>query len=361
MDLTFLQRELARFDATVPIEAARTPPTSWYLDPAMLAAEFAGVFANRWHFAARTSQLASAGSFVALEIGDQPIVVVRGDDDQLRAFHNVCRHHAACIASGEGSTEVLTCPYHGWSYRLDGTLKSAPGMGQVLGFRRDRMSLPEASVTEWGPFVFVCLGEKPPDLHAELEPLRRMLDATGWQDLHYTGSASYTLDCNWKVFIDNYLDGGYHIAHAHKGLAAELDLDGYTTRCYDTWSTQNSPDSGGDRVSNGAIYAWLHPNFMINRYGPIMDTNLVLPVGHDRCEVRNQYFFLETEGAQAERFIEESLAATDAVQREDIDLCANVQRGLRSTSYDSGVYAKSETSMLLFHQLLSRDLGQLLT
>lgn len=360
MDQTFLSRELARFDAALPIEAARTPPTSWYLDPEMLTAELAAVFPNRWHFAARTDQLATPGSFVALEVGDQPIVVVRGEDGKLRAFHNVCRHHAACIASGEGSTEVLTCPYHGWSYRLDGTLKSAPGMGQVLGFRRDRMSLPEVSVSEWGPFVFVCLGEQPPDLHAELAPLQRMLDESGWQGLQFTGSGTYTLDCNWKVYIDNYLDGGYHIAHAHKGLAAELDLSGYTTTCYETWSTQTSPDSGGERVSNGAIYAWLHPNFMINRYGPVMDTNLVLPIGHDRCEVRYQYFFVETAGAAAERFIEQSLAATDAVQREDIDLCANVQRGMRSSSYDSGVYAKSETSMLLFHQLLSRDLGNLL-
>ena len=147
--------------------------------------------------------------------------------------------------------------------------------------------------------------------------------------------------------------------HAHKGLASELELAAYDTECHSTWSVQRSPDSGGQRLAGGAIYAWLHPNFMINRYGPIMDTNLVLPLGHDRCEVRYDYFFRETEGEAAQTFIRESLKETDSVQLEDVGLCALVQRGLRSSSYEFGVYAKTETSMLLFHQLLSADLGRL--
>ena len=358
MDPTLLRRELDRFDAALPIEAARTPPTSWYLDPAFHEAELASVFRNRWHFAARAAQVETNGSFVALGIGDQPVVVTRGDDGVLRAFHNVCRHHAACVASGEGTAEVLTCPYHGWTYRLDGRLKSAPGMGQIKGFDLEAMSLPEIAVAAWGPFVFVCLGEAP-DLQTDLADLERMLDASGWGDLTYTGSGSYVLECNWKVYVDNYLDGGYHIAHAHKGLATELELSDYDTECHGVWSVQRSPDSGGERLSGGAIYAWLHPNFMINRYGPIMDTNLVLPLGHDRCEVRYDYFFRETQGEAAQAFIRESLKITDEVQVEDIGLCANVQRGLRSSSYEFGVYAKTETSMLLFHQLLKADLGRL--
>jgi len=358
MNPDLLRRELDRFDASSPIEEARTPPTSWYLDPAILDAETRSVFHDRWHFAARAAQVREPGAFVAVCIGDQPVVVVRGDDGVLRALHNVCRHHAACVASGEGTADVLTCPYHGWSYRLDGRLKSAPGMGQQRGFDLAAMSLPEVAVAEWGPFVLVCLGEAP-DLHAELAPLERLLDASGWLDLTYTGSGTYLLDCNWKVYVDNYLDGGYHIAHAHEGLAAELELSNYTTECHGTWSVQRSPDSGGQRLEGGALYAWLHPNFMINRYGPIMDTNLVLPVGHDRCEVRYDYFFRDTEGEEAQRFIRESLETTDRVQVEDIGLCANVQRGLRSASYEAGVYAKTETSMLLFHQLLSRDLRRL--
>jgi choline monooxygenase len=356
-----LRRELDRFDARLPIEQARTPPTSWYLDPALHEAELASVFRDRWHFAARTAQVEGEGAFVALSVGDEPIVVVRGDDGVLRAFHNVCRHHAACVASGAGTAQALTCPYHGWTYRLDGRLKSAPGMGQVKGFDLGAMSLPEVAVTEWGPFVFVCLGDEPSDLGAELRDLAALFDASGWSDLTYTGSGSYVLECNWKVYVDNYLDGGYHIAHAHKSLAAELELSGYDTECHGTWSVQRSQDSGGERLAGGAIYAWLHPNFMINRYGPIMDTNLVLPLGHDRCEVRYDYFFRETAGEDAQAFIRESLKRTDEVQREDIGLCANVQRGLRSSSYEFGVYARTETSMLLFHQLLSADLTRTLT
>lgn len=353
-----LQREIERFDASRPIEQARTPPTSWYLDPSFHRAELEAVFAQRWHFAARAEQVGSAGEFVALDIGDQPIVVVRGDDGRLRAFHNVCRHHAACVASGAGKADAgtLTCPYHGWSYRLDGTLARAPGMGKVAGFDRGAMSLPEVAVTEWGRFVFVNLGERPADLGAGLAGLASMLEASGFRDLHYTGSGSYTLECNWKVYVDNYLDGGYHIENAHASLAAELDMKSYRTECHDGWSVQRCPDSGNERLEGGAIYAWLHPNFMINRYGPIMDTNLVVPLGHDRCEVRYDYFFRDVEGEAAQRFIAESLASTDRIQREDIGLCANVQRGMSSKSYDSGVYARSETGMLAFHRALRRDL-----
>lgn len=357
-----LGHELTRFDAGAAIEAARTPPTSWYLDPAFFEAERASVFTDRWHFAARAAQLQEPGAFVTLMLTEQPLVLVRGQDGVLRGFHNVCRHHAACVASGEGKAEALTCPYHGWTYHLDGALKSAPGMGRIENFDRAQMSLPQVAVQEWGPFVFVCLGPDPSDLQAELAPLRALLDESGWEQLTYTGSGSYLLDCNWKVYVDNYLDGGYHIAHAHKGLAGELELGGYQTTCHGTWSVQRSQDSGaGARLAGGAIYAWLHPNFMINRYGPIMDTNLVLPRGHDQCEVRYDYFFLETEGPEAEAFIAQSLEVTDKVQQEDVALCANVQRGLRSSSYEHGVYATTETSMLLFHRLLSADLQRLVS
>ncbi len=344
------------FDPTLPIEAARTPPTSWYLRPEFHERELASVFGSRWHFAARVEQLTAPGAFVATEVGDQPIVVVRGEEGELRAFHNVCRHHAACVMQGAGTADALVCPYHGWTYGLDGALRTAPAMGRIDGFDRDAMGLPSAAVAAWGPFVFVSLAEQPGDLHAELAPLNSLLEASGWGDLQYYGSGIYELECNWKVYVDNYLDGGYHIAHAHKSLDAELDMADYRTECHDTWCVQLCADSGSDRLEGGAIYAWLHPNFMINRYGPIMDTNLVVPRGHDRCEVRYDYWFREVEGADAEVFIRESLAQTDRIQQEDIALCANVQRGMRSVSYDRGVYAKSETGMYQFHRLLAGDL-----
>ena len=357
MDRQGLRREIERFDAGLPIEESRTPPSSWYLQPAFIDAEHQAVFARSWHFAARAEQVATPGAYVALEVGDQPVVVVRGDDGVLRAFHNVCRHHATCVAHGEGVTEVLTCPYHGWSYRLDGALAGAPGMGKVAGFDRGAMSLPSVAVVEWGRLVFVNTGDDGSDLRAELAELESMLDASGWGDLRYTCDATYTLDCNWKVFVDNYLDGGYHIASAHKSLAEELDMSQYRTECHDSWSVQLCPDSGNDRLEGGAIYAWLYPNFMINRYGSIMDTNLVIPRGPDRCEVRIEFYFRDTEGEGAQRVIEECLAASDRIQREDVGLCANVQRGLRSSSYDTGVYAQSETGMLAFHRRLRADLA----
>ena len=169
------------------------------------------------------------------------------------------------------------------------------------------------------------------------------------------------MSCNWKVFIDNYLDGGYHVTTIHPGLATELDTDAYRIEAEDAYSIQSCPsgEAGpGDRMGQGALYAFVHPNLMINRYGPVLDVNMALPLGPDRCQVVFDYFF-DARAQLSEAFIASCLERSDQVQQEDIAICASVQKGLSSQGYDCGRYAPAlEHAMHRFHRVLVRDLSQ---
>lgn len=369
MSLERLRTELSRFDPSIPIERAWTPPASWYVLPEFLDLERTNVFRRSWQAVGRLDRVSRPGDYFAGCLVDDPYVVVRDDSGTLRAFHNVCRHHAAQVCHGEGSLTELTCPYHGWTYRLDGGLSKAPRLGRNELFDRDRFSLKPAAVAAWGPLVFIHLGEDAPPLEPQLAELGPRLTAMKSWDLKFAARRTYEMRCNWKVYVDNYLDGGYHVAVLHKALAGQLDLATYDTEMFERVSIQScrSPEetpaeTGGDfaeRIGAEALYAFVYPNFMLNRYGPILDTNWVVPLGHDRTHVIFDFYFEATEGAKAREFIERSLAASHKVQEEDGSICESVQRGLGSPAYDRGIYAANiELAAHHFHRLLAADLNR---
>jgi choline monooxygenase len=352
-----LKAAIAAFEPDIPIENAATPPSAWYINTTFDTLERRSLFRNNWVAVGRTDQLPEAGSYISAQVGTEPIVVLRNGDNELRAFINVCRHHAACIVKGEGRTEQLTCPYHGWTYDLDGRLRKAPRMGGVQNFNRDEMGLVPVAVTTFGPMVLVCPGTPPPEPARALAGLQERLAATGWMDLKWVAQETYAVASNWKVYVDNYLDGGYHIPTIHPALDAGLQMGGYTTEIFDRYSIQSAQSASADgRMGAGALYAYVYPNLMINRYGPVLDTNRVIPMGPDRCLVVFDYYFERTDGPDSDRFIEDSLASSRGVQGEDADVCARVQRGLASSAYDRGRYAPQvEMGEHHFHRLLHAD------
>lgn len=365
-----LSELLDLYNLHAPLEQAFTIPAPWYLDPRMATLEADQVFARNWIAVARADQVAQPSDYVTAELAGEPLVLVRGADNILRGFFNVCRHHAAAVMTAPcGHAPHLRCPYHGWTYGLDGSLKGAPEFAGVCNFDRAQNGLVPVRVAQWEQFVFVNLSPDAPPLTAFLGDLPTRLAPLGLTHLHFFERRTYTLACNWKVYVDNYLDGGYHVPHLHKGLNSVLDYSEYNIENSTSYSLQSSPmvaspsdnpahaDVAAARIGDRASYYWLYPNFMINLYSGVMDTNLVLPLDPGRCLVQFDFYFADvSESARGHNA--ESVRISDRIQDEDVAICESVQRGLRSRAYTAGrLSVRREAGEHLFHRLLAADLG----
>jgi len=201
--------EIKSWNPTVDISQATTPPSSWYIENSIFALEAKTVFFKNWLQVGRVSQLSQQGSYLTGKIIDEPYLVVRNQNGELNAFYNVCRHHASILADGEGKSEEFVCPYHGWTYTLDGKLKRTTKIAGIKDFKISEWGLKPLQVTTWKDLIFIKFDNSPgPDLHKILEPIKETLD---YQDLKWYTRQSYTMNCNWKVYCDNYLDGLYFI------------------------------------------------------------------------------------------------------------------------------------------------------
>src|SRR4029453_9441672 len=271
-----------------PLEKASTIPSPWYFDPRIALLENERVFAHTWQVAGRVDQVREKGQFFTAELGEEPIVVARGEDGVLRAFFNVCRHHAAAVVTqAQGFAKQFRCPYHGWTYGNDGALKGMVEFEGVCDFDRAKNGLVPVAVDTFENFGFVNLDGAAgalPDFLATVPALVAPLKLR--EKLNFFDRHVYTLNCNWKVYVDNYLDGGYHVPHAHKGLSSVIEYTSYTIENFERACLQSSPlssDSGSvASVANTrqgrAFYLWLYPNFMINAYQGVMTTIFALPL-----------------------------------------------------------------------------------
>jgi choline monooxygenase len=351
---------LSAYDDTVPLELASTLPAAWYTDPRILELERERIFGRGWQVAGRSGQVEKPGQYFTVEIAGEPLVIVRGSDGVLRGFFNVCRHHAAAVAtSAEGNTQLFRCPYHGWTYGLDGSLKGTPDFTGVCNFDRRSNGLVPVGVAVWEQFVFVSLSQAGSSLKSYLGDLPARIEPLNLSALRFHSRREYTLACNWKVYVDNYLDGGYHVPYLHKGLNSVLDYAHYTIENGERYCLQSSPiasaqdEFGATRTGDRAYYYWLFPNFMINIYEGVMDTNLVLPLGIDRTRVIFDFYFNSSASVSSE----ESIAVSDVVQQEDVAVCEAVQRGLSSRAYGAGrLSVRREAGEHLFHRLLAQGI-----
>lgn len=354
------------YDPSSSLESAWTIPSPWYFDPQIAALELGGVFAANWQVAGRASQVQQSGQFFTVDLAGEPLVVVRGDDGVLRAFYNVCRHHAAAVVpEAQGCAKQFRCPYHGWTYGIDGALKGMVEFEGVCNFDRARNGLVPVSVDVWEDFVFVNLDGRARPLRAYLAQVPELAAPLQLaQKMRFFDRRVYTLHCNWKVYVDNYLDGGYHVPHAHKGLSSVIEYTKYTIENFDRACLQSSPlsaDAGSEAGvaatrQGRAFYLWIYPNFMVNAYEGVMDTNLVLPLAVDRCAVVFDYYFSDVSAA-AESRNKESIRVSEIVQDEDMAICDSVQRGLASRAYVAGrLSVRREAGEHLFHRLLHADL-----
>lgn len=357
-----------------PLARASTLPSRYYLDPEVLDLEKERVFGRTWQLVARADELQRVGDFVPVSVLDEPIVITHGLDGQLRGFYNVCRHRAGQVALTRGNRKSLQCHYHGWTYGLDGALRACPEMEETEEFRMEDFGLLPVRVDRWGPFVFVCLSDDAPPLVEVMGAIPDEVARAGYDvdRMRLVERREYVIECNWKVYIDNYLEG-YHLPIAHPQLFRELDYDAYRVEEFRYYSKQHAPirglkpgeELGRDRrylrTANGeedALYYWLFPNTMFNIYQDNLSSNVILPLGPDRTLTVFEWFFAEPGTGPGWESMQQTIAFSDEIQQEDIVLCEQVQRGLRSRSYDTGRFsARRENGVYHFQNLVREFLG----
>ena len=344
------------------IAGASTIPARVYTDPVFFALEQERIFARTWQLVGRTDQVRETGQFFTARILDESIVVLR-DGDTLRGFHNVCLHRAGPVAEGCGKRQTLQCRYHGWTYNLRGELVRAPEMEGVQRFSLDDMHLVPVRVASWGPLVFANLDPNALPLEHYLEDIPARAERFHAEGMRWVMRKDYILECNWKVYVDNYLEG-YHVPVVHPGLHKEIDYDQYRVEPHRYYSLQHAPlrpvtgAAARNYVpregSDDTQYYWLFPNIMLNVYLGQMQTNVILPQGHERTLVIFEWYATNPPADPATDAEWAKLVAfSDEIQVEDIEICETVQRNLKSRVYDRGRYsAKRENGVHHFHSLL---------
>jgi phenylpropionate dioxygenase-like ring-hydroxylating dioxygenase large terminal subunit len=343
----------------------RTLPWAWYADPDVLRREGERIFARAWQYVGHSGQVAENGSFFASWAGQIPVVVTRARDGRLRAFVNVCRHRGHVVASGEGQRETLQCPYHAWTYGLDGALRAAPRAVREPGFELGELGLRAVQVDTWGPFVFV---NPDPDAGPLADALggvpARLAGILDVDALEFHFRSEFELEANWKIACENFLEC-YHCAVAHPGFTAAVDVspDAYRLAAHGLTSSQLGPlrQNGDSFLAGGEVprsqFHFLWPNFGINVFPGQANLSCgpILPLAPERTARFLDYFFAP-DADQA--WIDELIAFDDQIGREDRALVEGVQRGVRSGVVPDGrLLTESEQLVAHFQRLCAEALA----
>jgi len=361
-DNQYLTQDTLRID---PIDEARTIPSAWYTDPRFLEIERRTVLSSFWHFVGHEGRIPHVGDQIVGEIPWNPVVVVRGNDGVGRAFYNVCRHRGGPIAVEDCRSKMLQCKYHGWTYTLEGQLRGVPRFGRSDLFDKKDFGLVPLVLESWQGLLFARSKEHGVTLNTLLDGVGETIRGhSSLQSLKFYRRVDYTIKCNWKVYVDNYLEG-YHVPLVHPSLNSILDYQEYKTSVREFSSLQQSPLSEKDHsygIQSGghAFYFFIFPNFMMNILPGRMQTNLVLPISHNETKVIFEYYYQDVSTALTAR-IEEDINSSDLIQKEDIMICEHVQRGLGSSGYDQGRFSpEMEAGVYHFQSLLKKEFARLM-
>lgn len=342
-----------------PIELAETLPSSFYTEDEFLKADKEIIFSNTWQYIGSASQLNHAGDYIVDKIADNPIIIVKGDDRVIRGFYNVCIHRAGPIAYENGNSNVLKCKYHGWTYNHQGKLIGLPEFEGVQDFDKNNCSLNKINVEIWEGLIFANLSENPKPLNDFFSGIKERISPIQLSTKKFHTRIIYDIKCNWKVYVDNYLEG-YHLYHVHPELSELLDYKSYTTEVDEYYSLQYSAFKGNDNLYNAndgeAFYYFVYPNFMLNILPGRLQTNMVIPQSVNHTKVVFDYYYDDTESQTAKETIKNDLEYSDIVQDQDIKICQHVQSGLESKSYNKGrLSVKRELGLYHFQNLIRKS------
>ncbi len=319
----------------------------YYTDPGIYEAEKAGLFARTWQFAGHVSQVENPGDYFAFEIADESLFCIRGRDGEIRTFYNVCQHRAHQLVQGQGTTRVVVCPYHAWTYELTGQLRAGPNLNAVPGLDKSKICLTSVRTEIFLGFIFVNLDPDAapmedwfPGARAELESF-----VPHWADLKPVEWVEIHENCNWKVSVENYSEC-YHCALNHPTFATgvvkpetyDIQPQGHclrhTTECQNLDAMTYEIDTSVPHAEEySSWFLWPMVSFQVYP-GNVLNTYHWRPVDAENVIVWRGWYTIGGEDSEVIR----RLAVQDRVTtvEEDIHLVESVQRGLKSRGYVPG-------------------------
>jgi choline monooxygenase len=324
-----------------------TLPADWYADPARWPLERARIFGRSWICVGHEAELPGPGDATVFEVAGWSLLLVRDGQGALHGFHNVCRHRAGPLLWSDEEParglRHLQCRYHGWRYGLDGRRVAAPAFGAQLPEGLDLVPVP---VRTWRGLLFAWPGAHPPaDFNTWIAPLdAETPDVLSGLRLHRR--ERHELACDWKVYVENYLEG-YHIPWLHPSLSAEVELARYQVHPGERLVRHEVPTSG--QGPNAGFWVWAWPSLALNVYGGGVSIERIVPLGPGRTRI--DYLYLFSEDADLDR--EGALAMSRRVTAEDVRICEAVQRGLASGAVRTGLLSpRHEAGVKLFQELV---------
>ncbi len=346
--MTLQTDDLIMHEQPVTDDASQSPtiPSRFYTDPNVLDLEREQIFSREWVFVGHVSELVSPGDYVVRKLYKESIAVVRGQDDKIRAFFNVCPHRGHEILSGKGNKKRLVCPNHAWTFHIDGSLFKAPKTENLDNFDADKFCLKPVRVETIAGFIFVCTSQDVPALSDRFPGLEEGLlsQFPALNELEPLEDFSLPIDSNWKVAIDNYLEC-YHCQIAHPTFRTIFEYDKYTYEYFDSHIKMSAPAKHGDSTAykvdpelypKNLFFWYLWPNIVINLFP---GTNQIMfmsfdPDSADRSEVLIKSYSAGKKLEDYDGFV--NLGRT--VFQEDKDLCESIQRGMHSRGFDQGMF-----------------------
>jgi len=365
-------------------------PSAWYTDPAHHAREIQAIWTRNWIYLCRAETLPEPRSFRTFEVAGQPLLVLRDRDGGLRAFFNTCRHRGSMLcrdASGTLARPMITCPYHQWVYDLTGRLRATGPMRPVPGFDRENYPLLSISLAEWGGFVFV-------NLDPEAKPFEQSHGAetaqvANWPlgELRVAHSYSKTLNCNWKVFWENFNEC-LHCPNIHpelcdlvpiygRAIMARRDDPDWETHASDTaphlsgtlrdgaesWTVDGAaqdilPGLTQEDVDSGQSYVTVMPSVFIAHHADYVRAVTITPLGPETMELSAEWLFHPETLARPDFDLERVTEFGTLVMEQDGAACETNQAGLRARAFEHGVLMQEEYEVFLFQDWVRAQLGE---
>jgi glycine betaine catabolism A len=361
----------------------RTLPRAAYLAPEYFAREKDRIFCREWVCVGRAEELAAPGDYVVKDVAGESILIIRTRDGGLRAHYNVCRHRGSQLVPECGTGHFaggIRCPYHSWTYTLEGELRTAPFLEESDGLARSELSLHPVGVDTWGGFVFLQL--TPDEAEARVLTLAAQLGAVPERlrryplaELRVARRITYEVQANWKVMLENYNEC-YHCGPVHPELCrlvpafkqrggSELDWERGIPHREGAWTfttsgiTNRVPFEGLDgdeqiRHKGELVY----PNFLLSLSAEHVAAFMVFPHGPDRTTIVNEFLFHPSEMAKVDFDPADAVDFWDLVNRQDWAICESVQRGMSSRVFRSGYYAPMESASLDIRRYIAERLGE---